>query len=68
MVVDDGSLEVVPYNVHAFQSRLCLFIMMVTGEGMIQVIATPMLGRRLQLECGRVSAASKVLLYRRSCW
>jgi hypothetical protein len=30
---------VVPLNIHAFQSRLCLFIMMVTGEGMIQIIS-----------------------------
>jgi hypothetical protein len=32
-------LTVIPLNIHAFQSRLCLFIMMVTGEGMIQIIS-----------------------------
>ena len=31
--------QVIPLNLHAFQSRLCLFIMMVTGEGMIQIIS-----------------------------
>lgn len=39
---EGGALSVpvvVPLNIHAFQSRLCLFIMMVTGEGMIQIIS-----------------------------
>ena len=36
---DPDAIVVIPLNIHAFQSRLCLFIMMVTGEGMIQIIS-----------------------------
>ena len=38
-LISNEGIIAVPLNIHAFQSRLCLFIMMVTGEGMIQIIS-----------------------------